>query len=122
MEIHREDFDEHSDPDANGLYEWRYVGTSWRFVDAGLELCFRRYADEPTVATLISPPGWRPDVFASALFQQTRAWLRAHEQIEIVQVYHPPTGTFRPLVESLAAARALGLSTAPLDDIASGTA
>jgi len=117
IQVQREDFDDHSEQGPDGLYEWRYRGTVWSFSSAGVELRFRRYLDEPTIATLLSPTGWRPDVLASSLFQEACEWLREREQIAIIQIYHPPTGTYRPLAESIDAARRLGLPTDSLGSL-----
>ena len=114
MQIHTSEFDDHCEPNAEGLYEWRYVGTQWVFVGADAELCFRRYRDEPQLATLVSPPGWRADVFASSLFKDASAWLREHEGVDTIQVYNPASGTFAPFAAALAAARARGLPTGSL--------
>jgi hypothetical protein len=106
-------FDDRSEPDAHGRYEYIYVGANVRFDAGGETLSFRVYNDEPGVATLVSPPGWRPDVYAGSLFGDAVVYLRERHGVRAIHVDHPGTGTFGPFAEAAESARRLGLPLPP---------
>ena len=115
VEVRVEAFDDRSDTDEQGLYAHIYVGANLHFSDGGDTLVLRLYDDEPGVAHLVSPPGWRPDVVGGRLFSHAVAYLRQRRAVVTIQVYDPGDGGFRPLREAISAARRLGLPLPPLD-------
>lgn len=117
MEVRVEPFDDRSEPDEHGFYEYIYVGTNLHFSEDGEPVTFRLDDDEPGVATLVAPPGWRPDVYAGALFRDAIAYMRERRAVEAIHVHHPGGKGFRPLNEAVDAARQLGLKVPPDDTI-----
>jgi hypothetical protein len=111
MEILREPFDDRSEPDENGSYDYIYTGVYYTFRDGGRELTFCLYSDTPEIACLKGPMDWRPDVYASEFFKQATEHLREKEGIKTVEVCDPtpPGRGFIPLEEAVALARAAGL-------------
>lgn len=116
MEVRTDRFDDRSEPNSQGLNEYIYVGADLHFGADGETLTFRLYDHEPSVATLVSPGGWRPDVYASSLFRDALVYLRDRRAARSVHVYHPETGTYSPLGEAVKSARRLGLPF-PRDDV-----
>ena len=112
MEITREPFDDRSEPDANGMYDYIYVGANYTFQDGGQQLIFRLYRDEPGIAGLVRPIGWSPNTYTSELFAQAVEYLRTNEAVQIIKVCDPtpPGRGFIPINEAIALARAAGLS------------
>jgi hypothetical protein len=109
VETRSEPFDERSEPDADGAYDWVYRGMHFHFATGAEELIFRCYDEEMGVAALVSPSGWRPEVYRGALFRQAVAFLHAQESVHTVHVADPESGAFSPLADASAAARRLGL-------------
>jgi hypothetical protein len=111
VQVIREPFDDRSEPDENGMYEYIYTGASFSFVDGGRELLFVVYDDTQGVALLKSPMNWRPDVYVSDLFQQAEKYLRSSESITTIEVCDPtpPGRGFIPMAEAIQLACAAGL-------------
>jgi hypothetical protein len=121
VETRSEPFDERSEPNADGAYDWVYRGTHFHFATGAEELVFRCYDDEMGVATLVSPSGWKPEVYRGALFQQAVAFLHAQESVLTVYVADPESGAFSPLADASAAARRLGLPGIDGGDLGAAT-
>ena len=109
MRVERKRFHDRSDVNPDGTFDYAYDGETIEFHHIDDVLVFRRYDDEPEHATLQSPGGWRPDVYASRAFDEAVAWMRRHTGINHVNVYDPETGVFTSLVDARAAAKRLGL-------------
>ena len=103
MDVSIEPFDDRSEPNADGSYEYIYVGAAYAFTEGGQRLVFRRYDDQPAVADLVDPIHWRPDVSASSLFREATAYLRDHLGVTCVLVLDPtpPGRGFVPLAEAI---------------------
>lgn len=115
MTITRKSFDDRSEPDADGLYDYIYVGVDYTFGDKEDQLTFRLYRDEPKVANLVKPINWSPNTYSSVLFDQAVAHLRSQEAVEIIQVSDPtpPGRGFIPLEKAIQLAHAAGLPVPP---------
>lgn len=111
MEILREEFDDRSEPDENGMYDFIYTGWYYTFRDGGRELMFCLYSDTPEIACLKRPIEWRPDVYASEFFEEAVEYLKEKAGIRTVEVCDPtpPGRGFVPLEDAVALARAAGL-------------
>jgi hypothetical protein len=109
VEVRTEPFDDRSEPEADGLYEYIYVGANVHFDADGETLTFRLYDDEPGRAALVAPPGWRPDVYAGSLFRDAVVYLRERHGVGAVHVYHSETGTLALFGDAVDSAQRLGL-------------
>lgn len=111
MEIRRDTFDDRSEPDENGMYDWIYTGACYTFRKGTQELLFVLYSDMPGVASLKNPIEWRPDIYSSQLFREALDYLARNESIRTVEVCDPtpPGRGFIPLQEAVELARSAGL-------------
>jgi hypothetical protein len=110
MKITREPFDDRSEPDANGMYDYIYVGANYTFHDDDQQLTFRLYRDEPGIAGLVRPIEWSPNTYTSELYGKAVEYLRTSEAVKIIKVYDPtpPGRGFIPIDEAIELARAAG--------------
>ena len=111
MEVVKESFDDRSEPDENGMYDYIYAGAYYTFREGRQELLFALYSDTPGVASLKNPIEWRPDVYSSALFKEALDYLVRNESVGTVEVCDPtpPGRGFVPLAEAVELARSAGL-------------
>ena len=112
MKVTREPFDDRSEPDANGMYDYIYVGANYTFQDNGQQLTFRIYRDEPGIASLVGPIGWSPNTYTSELFDNAVEYLCINEAVKVIKVCDPtPPGLgFIPIDEAIELARGAGLA------------
>ena len=112
MNITREPFDDRSEPDANGMYDYIYVGANYTFQENDQQLTFRLYRDEPEIAGLVRPIEWSPNTYTSELFAQAVEYLRIKEAVRVIEVCDPtpPGRGFIPIDEAIELAHAAGLS------------
>ena len=111
MEVVKQPFDDRSEPDENGMYDYIYTGVYYRFREGTRELLFALYSDTPGVASFKDPIEWRADVYSSELFVEAVGNLARHESIGTVEVCDPtpPGRGFVPLHEAVELARSAGL-------------
>jgi hypothetical protein len=99
VDIRRTRFDERSEPDADGLHEWIYVGYDYELTDGDYSLRARTYDDTPgeiSVQTGSHPWGRMPygdPRFASAI----EALLVATTATEVKVFTSNPTGLYESL-------------------------
>jgi hypothetical protein len=112
MEVIKEPFDDRSEPDENGMYDYIYAGAYYTFREGRQALLFALYSDTPGVASLKNPIEWRPDVYSSDLFKEALDYLARNESVGTVEVCDPtpPGRGFVPLAEAVELARSAGLS------------
>ena len=118
MEVRKESFNDRSEPDASGVYEFIYVGAVYTFAEGDERLAFRVYDDEPQKAALVEPITWRPDIYASDLFRKATDHLRDHVGVRRFVVVDPsPVGRgFISFAEAIVAAQSIGLGAPHLQD------
>jgi len=111
MEVVRQPFDDRSEPDQSGMYDYIYTGVYYTFRDGEQELVFSLYSDTPGVASLKNPIAWSPDVYSSPLFREAVDYLARQESIGTVEVCDPtpPGRGFVPIREAVELARSAGL-------------
>jgi hypothetical protein len=112
VEIIREPFDDRSEPDEEGAYEYVYVGTYFTFREGADQLRFSWYRDEPEVASLKDPiEWWIGRVPSSALFTEAVKYLMDHEGVKSIELLDPcpPGRGLIPMEEAVHAARSIGL-------------
>ena len=111
MDVVREPFDDRSEPDEQGMYEYIYVGVCYTFKEGPDELMFSWYRVEPEVASLKRPIEWWPDTHLSSLFLAALDYLRVEAGVTRVQLLDPspPGRGFIPIAEAVAAGRAMGV-------------
>jgi hypothetical protein len=109
MKISKVHHEERSEPDERGKLEWEYVYDVYTFSDLDVELRFRRYSDEATIATLMSPPSWSQLVGHQQLLGSAVRYLRGGEGIDLVHAYHPELGYPRPFDEAARSAASFGM-------------
>jgi hypothetical protein len=97
MEVSVERFDDSSLPDEDGLCDYRYAGVVYTFEADGQKLIFRRYDDEPAVATLLEPLDWHADFFPADLFGAAVEYLHRQDGVITIKAYRHVTGTFAPI-------------------------
>ena len=103
--IHHHESDE---PAADGSVEWVYDFDQVVFEEGAEKLEFRCYSDEPRRAVL-SPIPWRQvAMLASGLLGDAFRYLHAELGVLEVSAYHPGLGYFRPYLDAVASAHALG--------------
>jgi hypothetical protein len=119
VEVHKATFDDRSEPDEQGFYEYIYVGANYALSEAGQTIVFRRYDDTPEAAALVDPIGWHPEVYTGALFRQAVAYLRDHVGVTRIKVLDPtpPGRGFVSLPEATAAAARHGFNVSGLEHL-----
>ncbi|NJL54544.1 hypothetical protein HC928_04615 [bacterium] len=100
MEISTERFDDSSLPDEGGQYEYRYTGVVYTFVASNQQLVFRRYDDEPSIATLLRPSDWHADLLRADLFLEAVEYLRREGGVTTIKAYNRMKGTYSPINSS----------------------
>ena len=117
MEVRKASFDDRSEPDEQGFYDFIYVGTNYVFTEADQTLVFHWYEDTPEAAALVDPIGWCPDVYTGVLFREAAAYLREHAGVTRINVLDPspPGRGFVSLPEATAAAARHGLDVSGLE-------
>jgi hypothetical protein len=117
VKVRKTTFDDRSEPDEQGFYEYIYVGANYAFSEAGQTIVFRCYNDTPEAASLVDPIGWCPEVYTGALFRNAAAYLREHAGVTRVKVLDPtpPGRGFVSLSEATAAAARHGFNVNGLE-------
>ncbi len=111
MKILRERFDDRSEPDEDGMYDYIYVGTVYSFEDNERRIRFRLYDDEPGIAGVTDPIAWSPEIYTSDMFRSAVDYLRLHESVDTIHVCDPtpPGRGFIAINEAVKLARRKGL-------------
>lgn len=93
MEILEEPFDDRSDLNADGTYDYIYTGVYFRCRDGSSELVFAWYEDEPSCAYLKYPSSWQPALFESNMFVAAVEHLRQVRHVITVKILDPTSGS-----------------------------
>jgi hypothetical protein len=94
VEIRTERFDDSSLPDGDGMYEYRYVGTTFHVTEDTRALILRVYDEEPDLATLVAPTFWTLNELRDGLLGTALRMLRDSSGIRRVRLYNRMTGTY----------------------------
>jgi hypothetical protein len=111
MNVVVEKFDDRSEQNPDGTYDYIYVGAVYSFEASDLRLRFRTYDDEPGIASLTDPIKWCPEIFDSKLFQHCTEYLRTHASVNTIHVCDPtpPGRGFIPIATAVQLAKSARL-------------
>jgi len=111
MNVVVEKFDDRSEQNPDGTYDYIYVGAVYTFESNDLKLRFRTYDDEPGIASLTDPIQWCPDVYDSKMFQDSTEYLRVHASVNTIHVCDPtpPGHGFIPIADAVRLAKSARL-------------
>jgi hypothetical protein len=111
MNVAKEHHEDRSAPDEDGMLEWEYVYDVYTFSEGEATLRFRKYADEPTVATLLNR-SWKQLLGLRSLLDSATQYLLAHEGISAIHAYNPARGIYSRFEEAAQSAASSGMISA----------
>ena len=94
MEIRTELFDDSSEPDENGMYEYQYRGTTYHVSEGGRTLILRSYDDSPGELTLIHPSAWTAEDLGDGLIGRAIRALHAATGARVIRLYDSTSGAY----------------------------
>lgn len=94
MEIRTEHFDDSSEPDENGMYEYQYIGTSYHVSEVDRRLILRSYDDSPGELTLVYPAAWTPGDLRDGLIGRAIRALHATTGARVIRLYDRVSGGY----------------------------
>jgi hypothetical protein len=112
MNVVVEKFDDRSEQNPDGTYDFIYVGAVYSFELSDSRLLFRTYDDEPGIASLVDPIKWCPEIYDTKMFQDCTDYLRDHSSVHTIHVCDPtpPGRGFIPIATAVQLARSAGLT------------